>query len=820
MQSAVERGVREALKEAKLSTRDVSTVLRIHATAIYFKTQANMPNEDEGAGDKCHRPGGEATKVSVSIWRPPEDLLQELEEGGVYRVTGLVAKGKLGYATARREVFLSTSRNSKWERMTSAYLKNVMIDFSPRVSTPIADLKNIPYGRDFDTVAFVLHVGNAFSDGMRMKQWIFLADGTEDGRAGADPGDPEAMALLAILFSSVPESFVPIESSLFNSLVGWCNLIRKERDTNNSMFVAQASEVSICSTSLLMGGGGRGTAHLRESANAVAGWASKNSEMLQMLQRRVQYIIEKSMRRGSFGAEGYQASTALPTLPPVWAPQPGPGQQKCKAPFVSPAQKSGIRVHSVCQPSSAERRRAVTPQQQPHIGQAVYEKRASPTPAQFLAPATSSAVPECFLASSKGGNAPARRESALTPPHLSATPMQSPGLPAGISASNRISTPCNAGGTPVNNLRAITVQQQSQPRQGSQERHETVAQRQRPVLDSGDSVSMQFPALGNTVGVRDQPGQMKDRDNASDQRRTMTPFPSKERSCEERLFPPQEGLPVAIDYQQSPAAPTVQSSVPWQRSLVHVPSPNASKPIGIMQEPRGDSKDSRRLAIAVQQAPPLQAREYSQEGDEIKICRAPKCGPSTDGLSKGPVPRRTAAYAEGGACVQVPQVVSSSQKQLLASDGDGSVPRSGTSSGLSAQREPHSGQSSLQMENSSLSEFPRRRHRMRPPMSIISQSHDSRHPPASGAAAGCLDRDRPANSSVAVLAPRASLVLPANTVREPVAVSSDLRSNTGRSSESRSDSDPSSSVSSHSGGAPRRRSSSQLHSVMRPRPSQ
>eukprot|EP00850_Spirogloea_muscicola_P014290 SM000101S09288 [mRNA] locus=s101:335461:341855:- [translate_table: standard] len=233
-----EEAVREALENENLGDRDVSPMLRLRVS-----------NLGASKHDERYHEG------LISIWRPHD----EQQKGDS------TTNGNLWHASAQ-----SRQQDGEFCHHQSRICGEMhgehaaMISyFETRKATPLTSLTKSLIGREFDTAAFVLHIGEPILGGTRHTQWLFLVGGL----AGSDDSTSlDEACILAVEHSAVPEAFVNLESSLNGSTIACCNLLLSKRDVKNSLWVAIASDIGVISGNLLA----THFAHLRVEAGFVA----------------------------------------------------------------------------------------------------------------------------------------------------------------------------------------------------------------------------------------------------------------------------------------------------------------------------------------------------------------------------------------------------------------------------------------------------------------------------------------------------------------------------------------------------------------------
>ncbi|WZY79877.1 hypothetical protein YC2023_026261 [Brassica napus] len=250
-QIQMEKSVAKALEEAGLSERDVTPFMRIRLVGLTSLSYEGEHNPKEGI---------------VTIWNPTERQRTELTEGKIYIVKALVptiSDSETLYLHAR-------GSSSRWEPL------------SPKASSSF---------HEFDIAAYVVYVGNVYTDVEQKKQWVFVTDGsTQRSRSGEISN-----SLLAISFSTPSMDDLPtphISHSLVGSVVGFCNLIKRAKDAKNDMWVGEATENSVYS----INAEAAYSSHLKTSSSHIQTWAklSSSNSVTYKLRQRVLFIIGAS----------------------------------------------------------------------------------------------------------------------------------------------------------------------------------------------------------------------------------------------------------------------------------------------------------------------------------------------------------------------------------------------------------------------------------------------------------------------------------------------------------------------------------------------
>ncbi|CAN8323419.1 unnamed protein product [Cochlearia groenlandica] len=229
LEAAREKPVAESLKEAGLCERDVSPFIRIKLVGLM-----SLAYE----GERCPKEG------IVTIWDPTE---------------------------------------------TQLFVVNFREFYNPRKGIYLSDLDELPLSSEFDIAVYVVYVGDAYTDAEQKKrQWVFATDGSnkysESGEATNN--------LLAISFTTPYEediSFPHISRNLVGSVVGFCNLIKSEKDATNDMWVGEATE----NTAYFINAQDSYSRHLERNCYYIQTWANLSSSKLiiHKIGQRVAQII-------------------------------------------------------------------------------------------------------------------------------------------------------------------------------------------------------------------------------------------------------------------------------------------------------------------------------------------------------------------------------------------------------------------------------------------------------------------------------------------------------------------------------------------------
>ncbi|XP_057428550.1 protein BREAST CANCER SUSCEPTIBILITY 2 homolog B-like isoform X2 [Lotus japonicus] len=267
-QSKMENSIEKSLQDAGLRHREVTQFMRLRIVGLTYKNGQDKPKEG-----------------IVTIWNPTEKQRQELIEGEAYVISGLIPSG-----SDLDNLQLQTKGSStKWLPLSSNSREQFKPFFSNRQSIPLSSLTDIPLSNEFDVAAYVVHVGEVYQSSQQKKQWIFVSDGSMYGLQS----EKLTNTLLAICFCSPlidHDSFPPINYNLAGSTVGFCNLIKKEKDHTNHVWVADATE----SSTYYLNFDSPYCSHLRNAASSVRAWASNSSLTIEKLKEKVLLMIGDS----------------------------------------------------------------------------------------------------------------------------------------------------------------------------------------------------------------------------------------------------------------------------------------------------------------------------------------------------------------------------------------------------------------------------------------------------------------------------------------------------------------------------------------------
>ncbi|XP_020673370.1 protein BREAST CANCER SUSCEPTIBILITY 2 homolog B isoform X2 [Dendrobium catenatum] len=264
-QADLHKKIEKALEEAGLGSRDVTPFMRVRVIGLTRTDSSKKSRPREGM---------------ITIWNPTEKQKLELVEGQIYSVSWLAP------FCGRSDFLYLQSRgpSSEWVCLPAADSEKYESFFIPRKSVSLSNLGEVPLTSEFDISAVVVYVGKAYLSGCQRKQWIFVTDGSECICNSFT--EDEHDSLLAISFCSPildNDSLAPINQCLSGNAVGFCNLIKRARDRNNDLWVAEATENSTYSINCNISGG----SHLKGAADSALKWAKTSSMALKKLEEKV-----------------------------------------------------------------------------------------------------------------------------------------------------------------------------------------------------------------------------------------------------------------------------------------------------------------------------------------------------------------------------------------------------------------------------------------------------------------------------------------------------------------------------------------------------
>ncbi|KAK4258374.1 hypothetical protein QN277_007832 [Acacia crassicarpa] len=251
-QSNTVKSNEQALKDAGWGKRDAIQFMRVRVVGLTQKDREDMPREG-----------------LVTIWYPTEKQRQELVEGQAYLITGLTPSSS-GSDVLHLQ---ATGSCTKWSPLSSGAREPFKPFFNCRKPISISSLIDIPLSSEFDTAAYIVHVGDVYTAGHQKTQWVFVIDGSMSSVKFG-----QTTSLLAICFCSHSQSpdndlIPPISYNLVGSTVGFCNLTKKEKDLMNHIWIAKATENSTYYLTF----DSPHCSHLMHTATSVKRWAINSS---------------------------------------------------------------------------------------------------------------------------------------------------------------------------------------------------------------------------------------------------------------------------------------------------------------------------------------------------------------------------------------------------------------------------------------------------------------------------------------------------------------------------------------------------------------
>ncbi|KAL8091745.1 hypothetical protein AgCh_034124 [Apium graveolens] len=268
-QSNMHQSIEKALEDSGLSGRDVTPFMRLSIVGLATKI----------CQGKCY-----PKKGLITIWKPTEQQKIELVEGRAYAISGLVAFN-LDSDTLYLQARGSTT---KLLQLSSSAIEHYQPFFNPRKSISLYNFDDVPLSSEFDIAGLVVFVGEVFETANQRKQWIFMTDCSVHESHSRRPFSN----LLAINFCALStghDSYVPISHNLVGSTVGFCNIIKKEKDRMNHIWVGETTENSDYSLTYEH----KRYIHLKDAAVASQKWAKVSSLTIEKLKQKVFSIVGK-----------------------------------------------------------------------------------------------------------------------------------------------------------------------------------------------------------------------------------------------------------------------------------------------------------------------------------------------------------------------------------------------------------------------------------------------------------------------------------------------------------------------------------------------
>uniref|UniRef100_A0A0E0MRS5 Tower domain-containing protein n=1 Tax=Oryza rufipogon TaxID=4529 RepID=A0A0E0MRS5_ORYRU len=214
------------------------------------------------------------------------------------RVTGLISKHSATKSGCREGLITIWNPTEKQVRPF----------FTPRKAVELSHFGEVPLTSEFDIAGVILYVGNVYLLNNQNRQWLFLTDGSKfiSGEKYEEQDD----CLLAVSFSSktTGEDSAFFNYALSGHIVGFSNLVKRDKDQMRHVWVAEATESSTYSLSHEI----PKKSHLKEAATSAEKWASNSHPMIQHLKERVLQIVGDSGRdwhvEGQISGFGHEIS--------------------------------------------------------------------------------------------------------------------------------------------------------------------------------------------------------------------------------------------------------------------------------------------------------------------------------------------------------------------------------------------------------------------------------------------------------------------------------------------------------------------------------
>ncbi|TVU21686.1 hypothetical protein EJB05_31338, partial [Eragrostis curvula] len=270
MQDKVVKKVEKALEVADLSSRDVTPFLKVRVVGLVSKGSASKESNKEGL---------------ITIWNPTEMQKADLVEGQIYSVTGLVPSN---YCT---EILHLNARGSStmWKPLASSQTTYFKPFFTPRKAIELSKFGEVPLSSEFDIAGVILYVGNIYLCSNQKRQWLFMTDGSKF-ISGHKSEDQDCILAISISSPTTGEDSALFNYSLDGNIVGFSNLVKRQKDQMRQIWVAEATETS---THTLFHEIPRKSL-LKEAATSAERWASKSYPKIQELKERVLCIVGDS----------------------------------------------------------------------------------------------------------------------------------------------------------------------------------------------------------------------------------------------------------------------------------------------------------------------------------------------------------------------------------------------------------------------------------------------------------------------------------------------------------------------------------------------
>ncbi|KAF9588565.1 hypothetical protein IFM89_013417 [Coptis chinensis] len=268
-QSDVEKKIGKALEDAGLSERQVTPFMRVRVVSLTNKDSKKKGRAKEGL---------------ITIWNPTEKQQHELVEGQAYIIGGLMPPNfdsETVYLHAR-------GSTTSWQTLSPLAIASFEPFFSARRLVFLSNMDELPQASEFDIAAVVVHVGEVYTCGHQKRQWVFVTDGsTPVSESKESPNSLLAISFCTPTFDN--GSSVPINYALAGSTIGFCNMIKREPDRMNHLWVAEATDNSTYSYNYDI----PGYSHLKEAAGSASKWAKTSPLAIQKLKKKILFIVGK-----------------------------------------------------------------------------------------------------------------------------------------------------------------------------------------------------------------------------------------------------------------------------------------------------------------------------------------------------------------------------------------------------------------------------------------------------------------------------------------------------------------------------------------------
>ncbi|KAM7262420.1 hypothetical protein ACFE04_000103 [Oxalis oulophora] len=262
-ESELEKAIKKALEDAGLNEKNVNPFMRVKVVGLTGKNCTIKDSPKEGI---------------ITVWQPSEKVKNQLVEGQAYAISGLLPTD-----ISSETLFLQAREStSKWHSLSPESMQQFRPFFKPRKPISLSNLGEVPLSSEFDVATFVVHVGEVHADSNQRKQWLFVTDGTFSKFSSGEL--PYSLLAICFCYPYVDDdSFAPINCNLEGSTVGFCNLIKKETDINNDMWVAEATD----SSTYYLNFSSTQSSHLKTAAAAAQNWGHNSRTIINKLKDKV-----------------------------------------------------------------------------------------------------------------------------------------------------------------------------------------------------------------------------------------------------------------------------------------------------------------------------------------------------------------------------------------------------------------------------------------------------------------------------------------------------------------------------------------------------